>query len=596
MTTGSADFSAQPVSRASALFRILCRDKARGACAGLKSTLPVVVLSASMVAHSQQSSATIGIFDLKAIHAVPLDPEVLGKAKDGDVNIERVRFTVLPGVRMMATITYKDGAKGAPGYQFVENFPVNPLIAEAKAGFFGFVITPPTGNKDPKKMESVGGPVYGYPFNFNAQFLPDKTNSYIYQTTVALIRGLDYLETRPEVNVSHTVITSYSWASTMVGLLHALDDRPAGYVIFHSPGYYVDEQGLSGGKPVILNGTGMNSIALTRKEYEMYCPAAYAQYGSKPIYDGTALDDSYTRLDAAMEMYKNLKSPKAFAYAPNRHHAATSRDELSGYQWWVSSWLFGGDKPSTVGEGTVKSADGKLTYTCAVDSKVPLTHSELLISYGKAGNWLGRTWHRLPMVKQGESYTCEIPIYDPQIPFYAAAQIETQKFGAIANGIQFVEPQAQGISKSNTGYPDVLFDPSQKDDLYIRVGSVEWSPDGPDGHGSAIVTPGPEGTITFQNVDGEFWTGRRSLSIWLKGDGKPGPIRAYLALEPNYYLEVGRKNYATIDLVPTGATFTAGWSEYSIPLSKVPNLNLMSTLFLDSQKRKLQIGPITLKS
>ena len=546
-------------------------------------------------AAAHQAPNVIGIFDLKAIRSVPLDPEVLSKTKQGDVTIEQVRYTSLPGVRILATLTYKDGAKAAPGYAFVELFPVKPLVAEADAGFCGFVVAPPTGNKDPKKMESVGGPVYPAPFNFNAQFLPDKANSYIYQYTVALIRGLDYLATRPEANVNTTVVTSYSWASTMVGLLHALDDRPAAYILFHAPGYYVDDQGHSAGEPLILGGTGANKLTLTRQEYEMYCPAAYARYGTKPIFVGTALDDSYTRLDAVIEMYRNLKSVKAFAFAPNRHHAETSRKELDSYQWWLSSWLFGGDKPSTVGEGSIKQVDGKLVYSCSVDSKAPLTHADLLLSYGSEGNWLGRTWHRLPLAKQGDSISCEIPVYDPTVPFYAIAQIETQKFGAVANGPQFADPHLLGISKSNAEYPGTLFDPSLKDDLYIRVGAVEWSADGPDPSGSAIVTPGPEGTITFQNVDGAFWSGKKSLSIWLKGDGKPGPIRAYLVRQPNYYLEVERKNYATIDLVPAGSNFAAGWNEYSIPLSKVSNLGQMSSLFFDSQKRKLQIGPIILK-
>lgn len=576
----------------------LSRYRCRKSGFGVHPSLPLAIAFLSL---GTQASAmpkapdTIGIFDLKAIHSVPLDPEVISKTKQGDVTIEQVRFTSLPGVHVLATMTYKDGAKAAPGYEFVELFPMKPLVAEANAGFFGFVIAPPTGNKDPKKLESVGGPIYSVPFNFNGQFLSEKTNSYIYQYTVALIRGLDYLETRPEVSVPNTAVISYQWASTMVCLLHALDDRPVGYVLFHSPGYFVDAQGLSGGKPIVLGGTEGNPVTLTRKEYEMYCPAAYARFGTKPIYDCTALDDNYTHLDAVMELYKNLNSPKAFAYAPNRHHAPTSRREDNGYQWWLSSWAFGGDKPSTVGEGVVKSTGGKLSYSCSVDSKVPLTHAELLISYGKPGNWVGRTWHRLPMSQLDSTISCEIPVYDPQIPLYAVAQIETQKFGAIGNGPEFIDPQAQGIVKSNADYPETLFDPSDKDDLYIRVGSIEWSEDGPSGKGSAVVTPGPEGTITFQNVDGALWAGRKSLSIWLKGDGKPGPIRAYLAFDPGPSLDFSRKNYAVIDLVSPDEKFAAEWSEYSIPLGRVPNLSRMSTLFLDPQKRKLQIGPILLK-
>ena len=93
----------------------------------------------------------------------------------------------------------------------------------------------------------------------------------------------------------------------------------------------------------------------------------------------------------------------------------------------------------------------------------------------------------------------------------------------------------------------------------------------------------------------DLWAGKKTLSLWLKGDGNPGPIRAYLTYSPNYYLEVERKNYTVVDLVPTGSTFALGWNEYSIPLSKVGRLAEISTLFLDSSHRKLQLGPILLK-
>ena len=561
----------------------------------LATVLGTLLLSAVGRSQATASGDTIGIFDLKAIHSVPLDPEVLSKTKQGDIVIEQVRYTSLPGVRMLMTLTYKEGAKGAPGYEFVENFPVKPLVAEAGVGFCGIVISPPTGNKDPKKLESVGGPVYSTPFNFNAQFLPDKESSYIYQYTVALVRGLDYLATRPEVNVSNTVVTSYSWASTMVGLLHAIDDRPAATILFHAPGYFVDEQGLTGGKPLLLSQASGPSIPLTRKLYNMYCPAAYAAFGTKPIYIGTALDDSYTRLDAVTEMYAHLKSPKAFAFSPNRHHATTARNELNSYQWWLSSWIFAGPKPTTVGEGVVKTTDGRVTYTCPVDSKVPLTHAELLVSYGKPGDWLARSWHRLPMTQQGETLSIEIPVFDPSVPCCVIAQIESEKFGVVANGPQWIDPQVLGLSKPNAGYPNELFNPTAKDDLYLRVGTVEWSSDGPSGKGSAIISPGPEGTITFQNIDGVLWKGKKTLSIWLKGEGKPGPIRAYLTYDSNYYLEVERKNYTAIELIAAGTPFAAEWREYSIPLDKVTHLDQVTSLFFDSQKRKLQIGPIILK-
>lgn len=533
----------------------------------------------------QSGQDSIGIFDLKAIRSVPLDPEVLQKTKQGDINIEQIRFTSLPGIRIYAILTYKDGAKSVPGYFVVERFTTKPLIEAAKNGFFGIEVAPPTGNTDPKKMESVGGPAYHEPFSINDQFTPDKNQSYIYHYTVALLRAMDYLATRPEVSLSRTVITGYSWSGTPVALLHALDDRPAGFCTNHGLGYYVDAGGPGDGVPANLS----------RKLYEMYCPAAYAQYGTKPFYVGTALNDFYTKLDAIIETYNNMKSPKAFAYSPNRHHDATSRNEFFGFVWWQAYWQGFGDPPSTVGEGAFRADDGKLTYVCSVDSKFPLKHAEVMVSYGKPGNYMGRTWHRFPLVQAGTQYQCDIPIYDPSVPLYAIAQIETDRFGDIGNGPKYVDPSALGIKKANAEYPTLLFDPSQKDDLYIRTGTIEWSADGLSGSGSAIIEPCEEGTITFQNTDCEFWNGKKTLSIWLKGDGKPGPIVAYLVSNPNYYFEYNKKNFSAVELVGAKEIFANGWAEYVIPLAKIPNLASDSSIFINPGKRKLQIGQIALK-
>jgi hypothetical protein len=280
--------------------------------------LTVLAISATALGVAASACAgqlpdKIGIFDLKALHAVPLDPEVLSKTKKDDTVIEQVRFTSLPGVRIYAILTYREGSKGAPGYVKVERFGAVPLLEQGHNGFMGMSVMAPTGNTDPKRMESVGGPkLTPGTFSIWDSYTDDPKDSYIYQYTVALLRAMDYLATRPEVNLSSTTITGYSWAGTIVSLLHAIDDRECAYIVFHGLGPYADENGMSGGEPA----------KISRKKYEMYCPTAYAQYGTKPFFLGCALDDYYTKMDAIMETYKKLQCPKTFVYVPNRHHHA----------------------------------------------------------------------------------------------------------------------------------------------------------------------------------------------------------------------------------------------------------------------------------
>ncbi len=560
-------------------------------------SVAVAGLVSAAFATTKQGPDKIGIFDLKAIRSVPLDPEVLAKTKQGDVNIEQVRFTSLPGVRIYAILTYKDNAKGLAGYVKVERFGAIPLMEQGRNGFLGMSVMAPTGNTDPKRMESVGGPkLVPGTFSIADAYTDDPKDSYIYQYTVALLRAMDYLATRPEVNLSITTVAGYSWAGTMVALLHALDDREAAYIVFHGLGPYVDENGLSAGEPSVLgHDNPTKPVFLTRKKYEMYCPAAYAQYGTKPFFLGTALDDYYTKLDAVTETYAKLKCPKQFIYIPNRHHAETSRQEMLSHISWLQYWQFGGEKPPTIGEGSVANVGGKLIYSCQIDSKYPLAHAEAMVAYGNPGDWMGKTWHRFNLAKVGDKYQAEIPVYDPKVPFYVIGQINTAEKHDAGNGPQFVKPADLGITASNSAYPDLLFDPAQKDDLYIRVGEIEWSADGPDGKGSAIVAPGDEGTITFQNIDGALWSGKKVLDIWLKGDGKPGPITAYLSFKSQPYVEIGHGNYTEVELVPKGGTFAAGWHEFVIHLDQVKNLKEVSTMFLDPNKRRLQIGPILVK-
>jgi hypothetical protein len=526
----------------------------------------------------------IGIYDLKALHSVPLDPEVVSKVTEGNIVYEKVRFTSVPGVRAFAILSYKIGAQHLPGILVVDRFRAYPRKVEAMNGYVGIEVAPPDGNRDPNRDDSIGGPRYQTPFSIDDQFRDDPNQSYIYHYTVALLRALDYLDTRPEIDLSKTVVTGYSWPGLMVATLHALDDRPAAYVLWHGLGYYADENGQSGSGPALFS----------RKMYEMYGAGAYASYGTKPMYAGVALDDYFTKLDSIIEVYNHLKGEKAFAYAPNRHHAWTSRQEFnSDIPTWQSYWQLGAPKPPSIGEGTVKADGGKLIYTCTVDSKLPLDWSEILVSYGPPGNWMARTWHSFPLVQDGGQYKAEIPVYDPNMGLYVIGQIDTEKNHAVGNGPQYLVPAQAGVTAATADYPHLLFDPSLKSDLYLRTGVPEWSNEGPEGKGSVIVKPEQGSpTVLFQNIEPNLWKGGHTLHVMLKGDGKAGPLTAYMAYDANYFLDKDVKNYTAFTFVPAGAVMGAGWRDYAIPLSAAANLDRVGTLFFEPGNHTLQIGTI----
>ncbi|OPZ83875.1 MAG: Acetyl esterase Axe7A precursor [bacterium ADurb.Bin429] len=281
----------------------------------------------------RRAGGKIGIFNLPAIHATPLAPEILKRTEEGNIITEEVRFTSVPGVRVFGYYSYPKGGKKLPATLLVRYVGAESRKSDAKNGFVGFSICAPNANTDPAKKESLGGA----PFNQN--FTDDPAQSWVYHHVVALTRALDYMASRPETDMKRVVVMGYSWAGYITALLHGIDNRPCAYVSWHGTGYYADVQGMSGDKPSLLG---------SRQYYEMYAPSAYAKYGTQPIYMAVALTDYFATLDGLISMYTSLRCPKLLSVAPNRYHANTSRDEFRGSGSWAFHWQGGGPPPPKV--------------------------------------------------------------------------------------------------------------------------------------------------------------------------------------------------------------------------------------------------------
>jgi len=499
----------------------------------------------------------IGIFDLKKIHSLPLDPEIVKKTEDGVVISEEIRFTSRPGVRTFMIITYHKGMLKRPVSMNVRNYGVSSMVLEAKNSFVGVSVCAPSGNNDPTKKLTLGGPP------FNQFYTDDPEQSWYYHYVVALTRAIDYLATRPEADVHNIMVQGYSTSGYVTNLLHAIDNRPVCYYTWHGTGYYTDANGQSGGKPAFL----------TRKQYLMYGPAAYAKYGSSPLYIASALNDYYAMFDGLIETYSTLRCPKGLAVAPNRGHAETERKELRSAPVWCSHWQFDAADLPVVHPGAATARNGHLVYTFSATSDEQPTHVEVLYSYGKPGRWVGRTWHRKTATKTAVNhYECTIPVYDPAIPLFAVAQLETQNIGVMANLPQYIEPANLGVTQADAIYPHLLLDFEDKSDLYITEGTPSFIADAPQGKVAAAITPFADGTVQLVNIEPFFWKNAKELRFYLKGDGKPGPVDLFFSSDRNYW------DYAKVSLVLPEVNFDEGWKEYSVPLDAIANLDEVTTL------------------
>ncbi|OPZ83273.1 MAG: PhoPQ-activated pathogenicity-related protein [bacterium ADurb.Bin429] len=508
----------------------------------------------------------VGIFDLPAIRAVPMDVEIVKKTVEDGIAIEEIRFTSRPGVRALMILTYAPGKFKRPVSLNVRNYGVATLKLEAKNTFVGVSVCPTSGNSDPTKRLTVGGPP------FNQFYTDDPEQSWYYHHVVALLRAIDYICTRPEADPKNIMVQGYSTSGYVVNLLHAIDSRPVCYYTWHGTGHYTDPQGMSGGKSGII----------TRKQYEMYGPAAYAKYGSSPLYIANALNDYYAVFDGLLEIYSNLRCPKGLALAPNRGHKETSRNELRSAPVWCARWQFNGPTLPVVHDGTVSVKEGQFIYQFTVTSSEQPKYADVFYSYGEPGRWVGRTWHRGAATKVAHGiYALAIPIYDPAVPLYAAAQIETNTIGVMANIPQYFEPVKLGISRANAVYPHMLHDFEEVNDLYIPVGTARYDADAPQGKFAAAITPFADGTVQLVNVEPFLWKGAKELRFYLKGDGKPGPVDLYVTNDRNYW------DFPKITLVQPEEPFAEGWHEYAVPLDAIANLSEMTTLVFTAQYRQV---------
>lgn len=535
------------------------------------------LVCASVAAAAWPQGGKVGIFDLDAIHATPLQPEVVARSTEGGIVTEAVRYTSVPGVRPLLIITYKPGTKSKPGIVFARRFGAEARTAEAQAGFVGVSIAPPFGNEDPARIDALGGPKYDAQAGYRQNYDLDKNQNWLYHHVVALTRAFDYLATRPEIDVSKSSILGTEWPGVAVALLHAIDDRPASFFVWNGMGFYSDLEGNSGDI----------KARISREAYEMYSPAAYAEYGKKPIYVANALNSLDSRFDALYEFARKLKSPKVLALVPNRERFESSQKEFNGSAIWQAFWTNPvGAVPPTIGPGSVAKVNGKLRYTCTATEQ---TSMAVLVSYGKPGNWSGRTWQRLPMKPDQGKFVADIPVYDPEMPIYIFGQVKASRFGITANAPLLVSPTTVGIDAPTDVFPTELL---RMDDLFVSTGTMGTVPNGPGGKLSARILPHWDGKIRLRNIQPALWKNAKELVVTVKGDGSPARLNVYFAVESRDELDTERENYTMVPLLKEGETLGTEWRQIVIPLDQVFDLDRVDSLFFETGGKPLQIASL----
>ena len=548
--------------------------------ASLATLTSVAQVGADVV---KPTSDKVGIFDLRAIRAHPLHVEVVSTTESEGIITEEIRYNALPGVRVLAYLCYPRGASKLPGSLTVQVSPVTPPLQEARFGAVGIAVCPTTGNLDDRIEETIGGPP------FTDKFADDPEQSWIYHNVVALQRMLEYLESRPEIDLRRTLVHGHQWGGWLASLLHAVNNSVSAYLVWQGTGYYTGFDGMLNGAPA----------AISRRHFEMYAPAAYAQYGTRPIMVGYALNDPVFSVDAIMAYAGKLKAPHVFTLIAHSANYATPRVETFSGAVWATYWMNGGETPMTLSTPEIVAAEGRVLVDFSLDGQQSPLFVEVLYSYGAPGFWSGRTWHRQQAEKiTDEKYRATIPLYDPIMPVLAVVLVESVEEGMISSAPLLIEPDKLGLGVENaeiTPYPMMLQDFEDQDDLYILDGTTEFVTDSAEGFYAARVTPGANGTIRLLKFEAQFWKNARTLSIALKGDGRPGPV--VLSFHPGEMVggTARDRRVTQIVLVPGHKIFPNEWKTYKIPLQKITNLAQVRMVSLSVGNRDVLIDQIVLE-
>lgn len=524
----------------------------------------------------------VGIFDMRAIRAHPLHLEVVQVSEEKGIVTEEIRYNALPGVRVLAYICYPRGARQLPGILTVQVSPVLPPVQDAAYGAVGIAICPTTGNLDADAKVTIGGPP------FSDKFTDDPDKSWIYHNVIAVERMLEYLATRPEIDLGRTLVQGHQWGGWVAALVHSLNHRVAGFMIWQGTGYYVGFDGLLNGAPA----------AISRKHYEMYAPASYAQYGTVPMLVGYALNDSFFSVDATIEYAKSIKSPHLFTLIANSASYAVPRTEGFSGASWGAYWMNGGEAPLNITGTQTVAAEGKIYVNFSLTGEGSPLFTEILYSYGAAGQWSNRSWHRITaQMLEENKYQAVIPQYNPLSPIIAVVLLESKDQGMVVSQPMLIYPEQLGLGTENSllsSYPMTLQDFEDQSDLSIINGTVEFITDSAEGFYAAQVTPAADGTFRFL-CEGQYWGNARTLSFSLKGDGKPGPV--VLTFLPGEFPLANPKDVRStqIVLVSNAKIFPNEWKTFKINLAKVANLSKIRAISFSVGNRSVGFDQIVLE-
>jgi len=353
--------------------------------------------------------------DVQALSSTPLNAKVTKTyEKDGIVLEEVMYHSEMDGeksVDIFGIFGYPKGAKNAPAFIWNQGglYQANDywVIYGAKRGFAVLCIDFPIGG-----YRSTGG----YPINSGLTIGDDPAKSPIAHGVVALLKGVSFLESRPEVDKNRIGMAGSSWGGFYTTLMVGIDHRLKAGSCFFGTG----SQQL--GNTWISDVKSTEGAAWAARWAKTLDPALRLPGVKTPINWCTGTNDFAYWMPALMRTISMAGGPTHLALKPNWDHSMTPNldDEVFGY---LDTQLAGKPAFPQLTPITLVKQGKKLlaqwSYTCPPERKI--TAADLILSYGGDNNWHYRPWITLPATVKGTQCTVELP--KSSMPYYISGAV-----------------------------------------------------------------------------------------------------------------------------------------------------------------------------
>jgi dienelactone hydrolase len=374
------------------------------------------------------------VFDLGAILALPMEAKVLASSEKEGIMTEEVLYrSEMDGPKPVDTFAYLSFPKdrrpmpaviwAMPGLA-----PANTWWPQffARRGYAALCVEYPM-----KGYRGTGQ--YAIAMDMEG----DPRQSGLYHAAVAFLRGVSYLQARPEVDRQRIGIAGSSWGGFFTTLLVGIDPRLKVGASFFGSGNLAMGNNWWGAA-----GQSAKDEAFLQRWQATLDPATRLSHRKTPIGWFTGTNDVFFWMPSVMKTHALAAGPKHLALLPNWNHALSEALDNEVFAW-IDMHLQGAPPLVAVGEVSLREQDGRVMAVWPFAGPRKVEAAELMLSYGDDGNWPSRCWKEVPAEIHGGECVAALP-KSPLVYYVGGTVIDADGFRS-STPLLRIDPARHGL-------------------------------------------------------------------------------------------------------------------------------------------------------